>query len=468
MRAGRVGTFSLGSLLKLVRTTAFRLSLVYLAVFVLCASGAIAYLTWQAERLLREQLQATVEADVEGLIDQYNSGGIRGLANALQRRSLQPDANLYLVTNMAGQPLAGNVRNVPGYVLAEERWVDTAYGSLAAGGAFDKTALVKVSILPGAFRLLVGRDLKQTDEVRRIIWRTSIWTMLGVGLLWLLVSLLISRRVLRRVDAMAETGRAIMSGDLTERLPVAGTNDELDNLAISLNAMLHRIERLMRGLKDVSDNIAHDLKTPITRLRNRAEETLRTAGTPDEFREGLGQLTEEVDGIIRIFNALLLIARAEAGNLEKAFEPVDAARIARDVAELYEPSAAEARLRLAVDAPKTLPMLANRELVGQALANLLENAIKYAGPGARTITLRAMPVGGAVELEVRDDGEGIPAACRDKAVARFERLGRADQGSGLGLSLVQAIAHLHGGTLALEDAAPGLRAMLRLPRDAAG
>ncbi|MEM7566441.1 MAG: ATP-binding protein [Pseudomonadota bacterium] len=457
----------MGSLFKLIRTTAFRQSVVYLAFFLLFGIGAIAYLTWQAEELLREQLQETVEADTAGLIDQYESGGIRGLTNALQRRSLQPDANLYLVTNFAGQPLAGNVRNVPGYVLAEERWVDTAYGSLNAGGAFDKTALIKVSILPSEFRLLVGRDLKQTEEVRRIIWRSSIWTMLGFGSLWLMVSLFVSRRVLQRVDAMAATSRTIMEGDMTERLPVAGTNDELDNLAISLNAMLHRIDQLMRGLKDVSDNIAHDLKTPITRLRNRAEDTLRTAKTPDEFRAALGQLTDEVDGIIRVFNALLLIARAEAGNLEQAFDSIDVAETARDVAELYEPSASDAGLDVVVEGARTARLRANRELIGQGAANLVENAIKYAGPSATRIVVSVVIAPDAVELVVSDDGRGIPDTSRDKAMERFERLGQADQGAGLGLSLVQAIAHLHGGELVLSDNAPGLRAALRIPRGAA-
>ncbi len=454
----------MGSLVKLLRTTAFRLSVIYLAVFLLFGLGAVAYLTWQAEALLRAQLQETVEADTAGLIDQYETGGIRGLTNALQRRSLQPDANLYLVTNFAGQPLAGNVRNVPGYVLAEERWVDTAYGSLNAGGGFDKTALIKVSILPSEFRLLVGRDLKQTEEVRRIIWRASIWTMLGFGSLWLIVSLLVSRRMLQRVDAMAATSRAIMEGDMTERLPVAGSNDELDNLAISLNAMLHRIDQLMRGLKDVSDNIAHDLKTPITRLRNRAEETQRTARTPEEFREALGGLTEEVDGIIRVFNALLLIARAEAGNLEQAFDMVDMAETARDVAELYEPSASDAGLGLSVTGAPSATVRANRELIGQGAANLIENAIRYAGPSASRIEVRVAIEPDTVSLTVCDDGQGIPAEARERAVERFERLGRADHGSGLGLSLVQAIAHLHGGTLTLADNAPGLRATLAIPR----
>ena len=226
-----------------------------------------------------------------------------------------------------------------------------------------------------------------------------------------------------------------------------------------------RIDQLMRGLKDVSDNIAHDLKTPITRLRNRAEETQRNAATPDEFREGLSELTEEVDGIIRTFNALLLIARAEAGNLEETFDGVDVAEIARDVAELYEPSAAEADLALTADADGPMPVIANRELIGQALANLVENAIKYAGPAATGIHLGVAADGDRLALSVADDGAGIPEASRAKAVARFERLGRTDPGSGLGLSLVQAIAHLHGGTLALEDSGPGLRAVLRIARD---
>jgi signal transduction histidine kinase len=280
----------------------------------------------------------------------------------------------------------------------------------------------------------------------------------------------VMRRVLQRVDAMTATAHTIMTGDLSERLPIAGTGDELDRLAGNLNAMLERIETLMRGLKEVSDNIAHDLKTPLTRLRNRCEEALRSAEDESQYRAALEGTIEESDALIRTFNALLMIARAESGQARDNMDEFDAAEVARGIGELYEPLADDKGLVLKVDAPTAAPVRGNRELVSQALANLVDNAIKYAAPapdgGAQPeITVSAAGEGDRILLTVSDCGPGIPEADRARAVERFVRLeqSRSQPGSGLGLSLAQAVAHLHGGDLRLEDNHPGLRTVISLP-----
>jgi signal transduction histidine kinase len=272
---------------------------------------------------------------------------------------------------------------------------------------------------------------------------------------------------------MTETTQTIMRGDLSGRLPIAGTNDELDRLAGNLNAMLERIEALMHGLKEVSDNIAHDLKTPLTRMRNRCEEALRMAEDESQYRAALQSAIEESDALIRTFNALLMIARAESGQARDGMSEFDAAEIARGVGELYEPLADDKGLALKVDAPAAAPVLGNRELVSQALANLVDNAIKYAAPnGAQVdgvqpeIVVRATGEGDRILLTVSDPGPGIPEADRSRVVDRFVRLeqSRSLPGSGLGLSLAQAVARLHGGELRLEDNHPGLRSVISLPR----
>jgi hypothetical protein len=265
-----------------------------------------------------------------------------------------------------------------------------------------------------------------------------------------------------------------MAGDLTGRLPTVGSDDEIDRLAVNLNAMLERIEALMRGFKEVSDNIAHDLKTPLTRLRNRAEEALRSSGSESDYRAALEATIEESDELIRTFNALLMIARAESGQASTPMTEFDAAEIAKGVGELYDPLADEKGLTLKVEADARLPVRGNRELVTQALANLVDNAIKYAGRGASAthgtpveIEVRASSDRDHVLLCVADHGPGVPAQDRERVVERFVRLeqSRSEPGSGLGLSLASAVAHLHGGELKLEDNDPGLKATLILPRN---
>ncbi len=276
---------------KLFRTTTFKLTLVYLTVFALFAAFLLGYFALNTRRLITEQITDTVDAEITGLSEQYRQGGIRRLVIVVDARARRPGSSLYLVTTFKGEALAGNVRRCRRACWTMPGWSETVYRRLDESensGRPEHDALVRVFQLPGGFRLLVGRDLDERERLYHIVLSAGRWSVVIVIVLGLAGGLFVTRRVLRRVDAMTETTRTIMAGDLGGRLPVAGTGDELDRLAENLNAMLERIEALMRGLKEVSDNIAHDLKTPLTRLRNRAEEALRTAKTEAGVPRGAG------------------------------------------------------------------------------------------------------------------------------------------------------------------------------------
>jgi hypothetical protein len=457
---------------KLLRTTAFRLTLVYLLIFVMFAATLLGYFALNTRRLITEQITATVNSEISGLSEQYAQGGIRRLVIVVDLRSRRPGSSLYLVTTATGEGLAGNVGSLEPGVLDHPGWLETNYRRLEAPEGSEHRALVQVVQLPGGFRLLVGRDLEERERLFGIIANAGQWSLALVIVLGLAGGFFVSRRVLSRIDAMTEKAQVIMAGDLSGRLPIAGTGDELDRLADHLNAMLERIEALMRGLKEVSDNIAHDLKTPLTRLRNRCEEALRGATTTAEYRTVLEATIGESDELIRTFDALLMIARAESGQARDNMTEFDAAQIARDVTELYEPLADEKGLALTVDAPDAAPVRGNRELVGQALANLVDNAIKYTEPNGNAdgepmeIVVCAGNNGERIMLSVADRGPGIPESDRGRVVERFVRLeqSRSKPGSGLGLSLASAVARLHGGELKLEDNHPGLRSTIALPR----
>ena len=458
---------------KLLRTTAFQLTLVYLLIFIVFAASLLGYFALNTRRLITEQITTTVDTEISGLREQYNLGGIRRLVIVVDLRSRRPGSSLYLVTTATGEGLAGNVGSLEPGVLDHPGWLETNYRRLEAPEGNDHRALVQVVQLPGGFRLLVGRDLEERERLFGIIANAGQWSLALVIVLGLAGGFFVSRRVLVRVEAMTETAQTIMAGDLAGRLPVAGTGDELDRLALRLNAMLERIEALMHGLKEVSDNIAHDLKTPLTRLRNRCEQALRGSTDVGEYRAALESTIAESDELIRTFDALLMIARAESGQARDNMTEFDAAEIARDVGELYEPVADEKGITLKVDAPVAAPVRGNRELVSQALANLVDNAIKYAGPNGKAlngapaeIVVKAGNDGERIALSVADHGPGIPESDRGRVVERFVRLeqSRSEPGSGLGLSLASAVARLHGGELKLEDNHPGLRSIIALPR----
>jgi signal transduction histidine kinase len=460
---------------KLIRTTAFRLTLVYLFLFALFAASLLGYFAWNTRRLITEQITSTVNAEVGEVTEIHNRRGLLRLVFTIGNRALRPGANLYLVTLPNGQAIAGNVGSLAPGVMGMQGWTETAYRRIDDNDNTDHRALVRVTEMTNGFRLLIGRDLEERRRLFGIVAKAAQWSILVVVVLGIGGGIFVARRVLQRIDAMTGTAQRILAGDLSDRLPVGRSGDELDRLAENLNAMLERIEALMTGLKEVSDNIAHDLKTPLTRLRNRAEEALARAGREADYRAALERTIEESDGLIRTFNALLMIARAESGQARGNMDDFDAAEVAAGIHELYEPLAEDDGMSLHVKTASS-PLHGNRELISQALANLVENAIKYGKPVVRPIDREAVAAtkeiliearreGDAMLLSVTDHGPGIPEADRKHAVERFVRLeaSRTLPGSGLGLSLASAVATLHGGELRLGDAHPGLVATLVIP-----
>ena len=471
-------TRSVIALGKLFRTTAFKLSLVYLVIFAIGALLAMAYVGRNVKQLMDEQMAETVSADITGLSEQYAQGGLRQLVEVVERRTRQPGAGLYLVTTFAGETITGNVATLPTGVLQKPGLIETPYERIGEEKA-HRRALARIFLLPGGFRLLVGHDVEDREVLRHILGRALTTSVVWLIVIGTLGGLLVARRVLRRVDGMNATAQTIMSGDLSGRLAVNGSGDELDRLAQNLNAMLDRIGELLNGMKEVTDNIAHDLKTPLTRVRNSAEQALLMAKSDDDYRNALEKVIDDSDGLIRIFNALLMIARAEAGSGREGMVDFDSADVARDIGELYEPSAEEKDQKFEILVENDLVLHGNRELIGQAIANLVDNALKYgtmstASPDSQNaistekgpdVVLSARRIGEQIEIAIADRGPGIAPADRARVIDRFVRLenSRSRPGSGLGLSLAAAVARLHGGSLRIEDNEPGLRVVLALP-----
>jgi signal transduction histidine kinase len=453
---------------KLFRTTAFKISLAYLVISAIGSGLVLVSVGGNIKDVIDQQISQTIDADIVGLSEQYSQGGITTLVDIVERRTKVPGAGLYLVTTHAGEPIAGNVLALPPGVLDHPGVVETSY-RVKGDTATTRRALARIFALSGGFRLLVGHDLAEGESLRPILAHALLNSLISFTIVGTLGGLFLARRVLRRVDSINANARTIVAGDLTGRLPLAGTGDELDRLVENINAMLDRIAELMAGLKEVSDNVAHDLKTPLTRLRSRAEHALQLGRSPEDYREALEKVIDESDGLIRVFDALLMIARAEAGSGREGMSEFDASLVASDVGELYEPVAEAAGVHFEGDIEPGLMVLGSRELIGQALANLVDNALKYGAAPATmdepTIMLSARRRGGFVEIAVADRGPGIAADDRGRITDRFVRLenSRSQPGSGLGLSLVAAVARLHNGDLRVEDNEPGLRIVIALP-----
>jgi len=438
-----------------------------MVLFGAAASGAIGYIYWHTNVLLARQLEQTIQAEIQGLAEQYSSGGMSNLARTIANRSLTPGNSLYLVTDKKGQRITGNLTSVSKNLWNSVGRVEFVYDRPGQKGTESRLALVSVFRLPGGFRLIVGRDIEDRRVFQRVV-RYAFFLGLGfMALVGLGGGWLVSRSLLSRIDAVTATSQTIMTGDLSGRVPVDGSGDELDRLSENLNAMLERIEQLMEGVREVSDNIAHDLKTPLNRLRNRAESALREQGGAKTYRVALERTIDEADDLIKTFNGLLSIARLEAGAGGGEMEEIDAGKLIHDVVELYEPAAEDKGLSLTADTPEDVLFTVDGQLIGQALANLIDNAIKYSSDGGegREIAVTATKTDGGIEIAVSDQGLGIPEKDRERVLKRFVRLeeSRSRPGSGLGLSLVAAVARLHGGEVRLEDNGPGLKAVLSFP-----
>ncbi len=451
----------LGRLTALYRTTAVRLSAVYLLLFATCAAFLVFYVSSMSENLLQQQMREAVAQETEQIERVFDNNGMNGLLRTLERRSRQPGANLYVIASPTGEVLAGNVASLQPGVLDLEGWTETPFRyqryQEEARGNKRPMAYAQVSVLSNGLRVLVGRDLGEPENFRYLV-RQALMVALGVmGVGALAIWYLIGRNALKRMDRMSGASQRIMAGDLSQRLPTSGSGDEFDRLSESLNTMLGRIEKLDEGLKQVSDNIAHDLKTPLTRLRNKAEAAL-AGGEKADHRTALEEMITESDQLIRTFNALLMISRVEAGQAPAEMSAIDISGIAHDSAELYEPVAEDCGLKLVTEIADGIEIKGNRELVGQALGNLIDNAVKYAegSGGEPEIRINLSRREGDVVLSVSDSGPGVPEAKRDDVVKRFVRLdaSRSKPGTGLGLSLAVAVMEMHHGRMELDSTHP--------------
>jgi signal transduction histidine kinase len=454
---------------RLLRSTVFRLALIYLCLLSAAVLALFAIVYWSTGNFTTRQIDATIEAEIRGLAEQYDQRGASGLVRALERRTTGAGAGrgLYLLTDSRARPLAGNLSRWPDEAPDPDGWITFPLEFPEAEGGGINFGRARLFNLRGGLHLLVGHDIRERTRIAALIGESLTWVVAVILGLTLLGGLLMSRSVLRRVDAINRTSKEIMSGDLSRRIPVSRRGDEFDQLAENLNAMLDQIERLLAAMKEVSDNIAHDLRSPLARLRSRLEVTLMEDPDDAAYRETIGRTIEEADGLLKTFNGLLSIAQAEAGAARAGFAPVDLATLVADVAELYEPLAEDLGLALAVEVDEAGTIRGDRNLLFQALANLVDNALKYSPPESR-VTLRLARQADRVALSVSDHGPGIPAEARARVKERFVRLesSRSTPGSGLGLSLVAAVAELHGGTLELTDNGPGLIARLVLPKAA--
>jgi len=455
------------------RTTTVRLTALFMVVFVVFAVLLLALISWQTSVQLQRQQTDAIDREARQLTRLDANTGFRAAVEAVGRLSRQPGPGIYYLALPTGEMIVGNVSDLPAEVLAEPGTYSFDYERPQPldgdeGQPPRGNAVVRSVVLDSGLILVVGRDVVERRGFTAIVMQ---WFAIGVGgilLFSMIAGGVTAVRVLRRVDTIASTSRKIMSGNLSERVPVTRRNDEFDALATNLNQMLDRIEQLMQGMKEVTDNVAHDLKTPLTRLRNKAESALRDGQGEQARREALETTLEESDKLIKTFNALLMIARAEAGTPSGALSEIDLSAVVADVAELYGPLAEDEGLSLVTDIAPGVRLSGNRELLGQALVNLIENALKYYEPaegklGRITVSVRS--AAGRVRIEVADNGPGIPEADRTRVLERFVRLekSRTEPGSGLGLSLVAAVARLHRGEFRIEDNAPGVRAVIDLP-----
>jgi signal transduction histidine kinase len=458
----------LGGLARLRGSSGFRLALLYTVVFALSSAVLFGVVHWATVGALRQQTSDAVDADLAALlrVGRDDGGPTAGrLARALASREgteAQRPGGRYAVVDAAGGRLAGDLPRLP---------PATAGGWFEVQGEDAEALLGRVVALPGGGALAAARDASRLDETADLVENAFLWAGGATLLLGLGGGLVVAHGFLRRVDAIAATAEAIGRGELDRRVPVRGAAapaDEMDRLGAAINAMLDRIRDLMGELRHASSAIAHDLRTPLARLRQGLEAARAGAATPAEYEAAVEAAIGETDAILRAFAALLRIAQVEAGARRAAFAPVDLSAVASELAEAYAPSAEDSGRALTADVEPGAVVNGDRELLMQTLANLLENALRHTPPGTAIAVRVARPgAGGAPVLAVDDDGPGIPPEARAQVLRRFHRLdpSRSDSGSGLGLALVAAVAALHEAELDLSEGpgGRGLRAALRFP-----
>ncbi|MGN6098707.1 MAG: ATP-binding protein [Bosea sp. (in: a-proteobacteria)] len=451
------------TLTRLLRTTSFRFALFYALVFMGSVGilGAMVYLT--VRTALEEQLAQRIDAEIETLAQDYRTQGLQHLIEAVTARTSarERDALEYSVVTPDNAVLAGRALPMP----TADGWATITLSEKAKTSEEETASFYARTVtLDDGVRLSVANDIDWIDDVQEAILSTFAWALLATLILALASGLWLSARFLRGMDAMTRTAASIVAGNLKSRVPISSRNDDLDQLGRAFNSMLDRLDVLMDSLKQVSNDIAHDLRTPLSRLKQNLDETARGAATKDEMRTGILNATLQVDEILATFSALLRIAQIEAGTRRAGFAPVDLSELTMLLASDYMAVAEDRGQVIRTVVETSVWIEGDRDLLTQLIVNLLENALRHTPDGSEvTVALQKAPDG--VTLWVADNGEGVPETERERIFRRFYRLeqSRTSPGSGLGLSLVAAIAELHGADLAALDNRPGLRVEVRFP-----
>ena len=461
MKVGRLRRLQLRTVS--LRSAGVRFALLYAAVFGLSAVVLAASLWYSTVGLLDHQTEVAIRGDVQLLARRFDDGGLPGLSQTIRDRlAINAAANeLYYLADPLGNRISGNLSRWPSGVVQPGTWYRQPVNRF--GGR--TIALLQFYPLPGGYRLLVGRDMRTRLRLRQILREGLFSALCAMFLLGIMGAVVIRSLFSRLLAGISETTRAISRGDLSRRVPRSWDGDEFDRLAETINEMLDRITRLMDGVRQVSNAIAHDLRTPVARARARLEDAALHAKTAEELRAAMERSTDDLDSVMNVFQALLRIAEVEAGARRSAFAEIDLAPVLADLREFYEADADIREVTLTGRWDPELMITGDRELIQQAVANLLGNALKFS-PAGGVVTLLGVSDDMAVQIVVTDQGPGIPETERSRAIERFYRadVARNTPGSGLGLALVSAVAQLHHGILRLEDNAPGLRAVLALPR----
>jgi signal transduction histidine kinase len=452
-------------LAKTLRSTTLKLALISIAIFGTAVIALFGYVYWSTASYVRSRSDHAVATEYAILKRAYDDAGRAGLIAAIGQRMAEQrlEGGQYLLVDPSSAPVAGNLKAWPPALSGASGW-----GNFAAPdgppGAERPVLRGQFQTLPDGDRLLVGKNIDDLDAFARKI-ETAL--LLGVSLVFVLAavaSVSVTRRTVGRIESINATSRAIMQSGLGQRIPQRGTHDEWDQLAANLNMMLDRIEGLMQEVKQVTDNVAHDLRTPLARMRGRLEKAYNAQRGSDDDRTLIADTLADLDGVLRMFSSLMRISHIEASDRTDAFRAVNLSEVASDVVELFDAAAEDTGVHLAVAGDRSVPVAGDRDLLFDAVANLVDNAIKHGREGGRVTVQVGQGDGGAV-ISVADDGPGIPADEHQQVFKRFYRLERSRRtpGNGLGLSLVAAVARLHGARVDVEDNAPGLKLRLRFP-----
>jgi signal transduction histidine kinase len=455
--------FVLHRLLTPLRSTSVRLGLGYAALFAASSLLLVGSLWWHTTGYLDRRIDGVIAADARQISDQLRDFGLPGAVEAINERIAEaPDGQaIYLLADGQLKPLAGNLPAWPAEVIPKPGSYQVEF---VLHGQLRAMRLRRVA-LPDGLNLLVGRDIEDRAELRALIVDGLYWAAGTAFLLAIAGGVLVHRAVLSRVGVINDTASAIVRGDLSERVPARDTTDAFDRLAQTINAMLQQIQQLVERVRNTSNAIAHDLRTPLAELRARLEELLRTRPEREIAFEEIHKAVADIDRVIAVFNALLRLAEIDSGVRRSGFRRVELADLATEVAELYAPLTEEKDAVFAVDAQRGMTVNGDPHLLAQAVGNLVDNAVKYA-PRCGRVSLRIAPSNdGGIEIAVADNGPGIPDGEKTQVIRRFYR-GHSSAGTsgiGLGLSVVEAVARLHEGRLTLTDNDPGLVASLRIP-----